>query len=111
ACQHVASVPILLQKSELSGDKFSRHKTIRPTSGDLHSLSRFSEVADEFIVRGRGPPHLYTNVASIARRIFDQQCKKTFATISAKSRHMHRSSATAISDRGTARPSSWVASG
>src|SRR5215470_13346826 len=26
------------------------------------------------------PPHLYTKVASIARRIFDQQCKKSFAT-------------------------------
>src|SRR5262249_20372677 len=28
------------------------------------------------------PPHLYTKVASTARRIFDHQCKKTFATIS-----------------------------
>jgi hypothetical protein len=29
------------------------------------------------------PPHLYTKVASTARRIFDHQCKKTLATISA----------------------------
>jgi hypothetical protein len=27
-----------------------------------------------------GPPHPYTKVASTARRIFDHQCKKTFAT-------------------------------
>src|SRR5262249_45093150 len=32
------------------------------------------------------PPHLYTNVASTARRIFGRLCKKTFATISANTR-------------------------
>src|SRR6516164_3063617 len=34
------------------------------------------------------PPHLYTEVASTAQRIFDQRCKKAFATISATSRHL-----------------------
>jgi hypothetical protein len=37
---------------------------------------------------GDGPPHLYTKVASTARRIFGHQCKKTFATKSATSRLM-----------------------
>src|SRR6476660_3788535 len=36
-------------------------------------------------------PHLYTKVASTARRILDHQCKKTFATISANCRLTHRS--------------------
>src|SRR5450759_4611237 len=33
------------------------------------------------------PSHIYSKIASRAQRIFDQQCKKTFATISANSRH------------------------
>src|SRR5450759_3194470 len=33
------------------------------------------------------PSHIYSKIASRAQRIFDQQCKKTFATISAKSGH------------------------
>src|SRR5205823_12566603 len=36
-----------------------------------------------------GPPNLYTKVASTARRIFDHQCKKTFATQSANTGLMH----------------------
>jgi len=28
-------------------------------------------------------PHIYTKIAPTAKRIFDHQCKKTFATISA----------------------------
>jgi hypothetical protein len=35
--------------------------------------------------RRGGPPHLYTEIASTAKRIFDCQCKKTFATKSAMS--------------------------
>jgi len=31
------------------------------------------------------PPHLYTKVACTAKRNFDRECKKTFATISARS--------------------------
>src|SRR5450759_4611044 len=37
------------------------------------------------------PSHIYSKIASRAQRIFDQQCKKTFATISANRRHSHRS--------------------
>jgi hypothetical protein len=33
------------------------------------------------------PSHIYSKIASRAQRIFDQQCKKTFATKSATSRH------------------------
>src|SRR5450759_3531551 len=32
------------------------------------------------------PSHIYSKIASRAQRIFDQQCKKTFATISVESR-------------------------
>src|SRR6266540_3619890 len=35
------------------------------------------------------PPHLYTKVASTARRIFDHQCKKTFATQSGTDAKYH----------------------
>jgi hypothetical protein len=36
-------------------------------------------------------PHIYTEVACTAKRNFDRECKKTFATKSARKRHMHRS--------------------
>src|ERR1700730_17767577 len=37
------------------------------------------------------PPHLYTKFACTAKRNFDHECKKTFATKSATSGLMHRS--------------------
>ncbi len=49
------------------------------------------------------PPDLYTKVASTARRIFDHQCKKTFATISASSGLLHRSKSSAHSTTSSAR--------
>jgi hypothetical protein len=45
--------------------------------------SRLTEVACEFNVRRWGPSHVYTKAAPAARRIFNHQCKTTFATQSA----------------------------
>src|SRR5262252_3609523 len=53
---------------------------------DSYSLRRVTEVACAFNVRRGGPPHSYTKTEPTTRRIFDHQCKTTFATISAISR-------------------------
>src|ERR1035437_4618502 len=50
-------------------------------SGLLPKSPVSSSLCDE------GPSHIYSKIASRAQRIFDQQCKKTFATQSATSRH------------------------
>ena len=47
---------------------------------DSYTLNRVAEIAGEFDARGHVPPHLYTEDAPTARRIFDPQGKKTFAT-------------------------------
>src|ERR1700731_740777 len=39
----------------------------------------------------RSPPHIYTKVACTAKRNFDHECKKTFATKSVRTGLMHRS--------------------
>ena len=58
---------------------FSRkHK--REAIADSYNLYRVTEVACEFNVRRWEPSHLYTKTAPVARRIFDHQCKTTFAT-------------------------------
>jgi hypothetical protein len=62
---------------------FSRkHK--REAIADSYNLYRVTEVACEFNVRRWEPSHLYTKTAPVARRIFDHQCKTTFATQSAR---------------------------
>ena len=61
---------------------FSRkHK--REAIADSYNLYRVTKVACEFNVRRWEPSHLYTKTAPVARRIFDHQCKTTFATQSA----------------------------
>jgi hypothetical protein len=50
-------------------------------SGLLQKSPVSSSLCDEV------PSHIYSKIASRAQRIFDQQCKKTFATISASNRH------------------------
>src|ERR1019366_1400325 len=60
-------------------------------SGLLPKSSVISSLCDEV------PSHIYSKIASRAQRIFDQQCKKTFATISAQSGHSrHRNILSAI---------------
>jgi hypothetical protein len=78
-------VPILLQKSEIEVGRIIRENTRQEAIADSYSLARLTEVASEFNERRRGPPHLYTKTAPIAFRIFEPQCKTTFATVSAKS--------------------------
>jgi hypothetical protein len=42
---------IVLQKPKIAPRSISRHKTNQPTTGDLCSLKRVTEVAREFVVR------------------------------------------------------------
>ena len=81
-----ASHPILLQKSKVADLRIFRENTKREAIADSYNLNRVTEVACEFNVRRRGPSHLYTNAAPVARRIFDHQCKTTFATKSPRKR-------------------------
>src|SRR6202158_1678848 len=79
--------PILLQKAKVASLRIFRENTKREAIADSYNLNRVTEVACEFNVRRRGPSHLYAKAAPVARRIFDHQCKTTFATVSAKRRH------------------------
>src|SRR6202035_2394363 len=81
-----ALLPIVLQKSKVAGLRFFRENMKRETIADSYNLNRVTEVACEFNVRRWGPSHLYTKTAPGARRIFDHQCKTTFATQSANRR-------------------------
>src|ERR1700724_3529421 len=62
--------------------QFSCCKKIRPPPADRCSPNHVTEAASEFT-----PPHIYTKVACTAKRNFDHECKKTFATKSANRRH------------------------
>jgi hypothetical protein len=66
-----ASPPIVLQKSKVAGPRIFRENTKREAIADSYNLNRVTDVACEFNVRRRGPSHLYTKTAPIARRIFD----------------------------------------
>ena len=74
----------MLQKSKVAGLRIFRENMKRQTIADSNNLNHVTEVACEFNVRRWDPSHLYTKTAPVARRIFDHQCKTTFATISAK---------------------------
>jgi hypothetical protein len=71
---------IVLQKSKVAGLRIFRENTKRETIADSYNVNRVIEVACEFNVRRRGPSHLYTKAAPLALRIFEHQCKTTFAT-------------------------------
>ena len=75
-----ASPPIVLQNSKVAGLRIFLENAKRETIADSYNLNRVSEVACEFTVRRCGPSHLYTKTAPVARRIFDHQCKTSFAT-------------------------------
>ena len=76
---------IVLQKSKVAGSRIFGENTKREAIADSHRRNRIVEVACEFNVRRRGPSHTYTKVAPTAFRIFDHQCKTTFATQSLRS--------------------------
>jgi len=81
-----ALAPIVLQNSKVAGLRIFLENAKRETIADSYNLNRVSEVAREFKVRRWGPSHLYTKTAPVARRIFDHQCKTTFATQSTRKR-------------------------
>src|ERR1700730_10734996 len=83
--QNGCSGPILLQKSKVADLRIFRENTKREAIADSYNLNRVTEVACEFKVRRRGPSHLYTKAAPVARRILDHQCKTTLATKSTQS--------------------------
>jgi hypothetical protein len=80
AQQSVAFGVIVLQKSKVAALRIFRENTKRESIADSYNLNRVTEVACEINVGRRGPSHLYTKAAPVARRIFDHQCKTTFAT-------------------------------
>src|ERR1700719_4641889 len=90
-CCAAAECPLLgrivLQNSKVAGLRIFLENAKRETIADSYNLNRVSEVACEFTVRRCGPSHLYTKTAPVARRIFDHQCKTSFATQSARKRH------------------------
>src|SRR6516165_11656377 len=57
------------------------------TTADSCALNRVTEIVSQFIVRRGGPPHLYTKIACTAKRNFNDECKRTFATRSARTGH------------------------
>jgi hypothetical protein len=73
---------ILLQNSKVATPRIFREKKRWETIADSYTLNRVAEIAGEFDARGHVPPHLYTEDAPTARRIFDHLCKTTFATVS-----------------------------
>ena len=75
-----AVAPIVLQKSKVAGSRIFGENTKREAIADSHRRNRTVEVACEYNVRRLGPSHTYTKVAHTAFRIFDHQCKTTFAT-------------------------------
>jgi hypothetical protein len=83
--RQVSGGPIVLQKSKVAGSRIFGENTKREAIADSHRRNRIVEVACEFNVRRRGPSHTYTKVAPTAFRIFDHQCKTTFATQSVDS--------------------------
>ena len=76
---------ILLQKSKVATPRIFREDKRWETIADSYTLNRVAEIAGEFDARGHVPPHLYTEDAPTARRIFDHLCKTTFATVSPES--------------------------
>jgi hypothetical protein len=75
--------PILLQKSKVAGLRIFAKNPKREAVADSYNLNRAAEVAYEFSAQRRGPSHIYRKSAPVALRIFEHQCKTTFATQSA----------------------------
>jgi hypothetical protein len=71
---------ILLQKSKVAGLRIFTKNPKREAIADSYNLNRATDVGDEFNVRRYGPSHIYTKSAPVALRIFEHQCKTTFAT-------------------------------
>jgi hypothetical protein len=72
----------VLQKSKVAAVQIFGENLKRKEVDDSHSLSRATEVAQEFGARRWGPSDHYTKDAPAALRIFDISGKTTFATLS-----------------------------
>jgi hypothetical protein len=84
-----------LEPDELARDLGSAFVApFRPAILNRHAAAFESPVS---LSSGDEVPHIYTKIAPTAKRIFDHQCKKTFATISAMSRLTHCSKKRAYS--------------
>jgi hypothetical protein len=69
----------------LPGANFSAVKNPTDHCRPMWPQSRYRGRQRVYLQAMRFPPHLYTKVACTAKRNFDHECKKTFATQSAKS--------------------------
>jgi hypothetical protein len=74
----------VLQKSKVAAPQIFRENKKRGTITDPYTLNRVAEATGEFDARGSVPSRLFTKGAPTARRIFDDLCKKTFATVSSE---------------------------
>jgi hypothetical protein len=97
--RHVRFVTILLKKSKVATPRIFREDKRWETIADSYTLNRVAEIAGEFDARGHVPPHLYTEDAPTARRIFDHLCKTTFATVSGRKRTLGPRVKTVVNDR------------
>jgi hypothetical protein len=75
----------VLQKSKVEELRIFHENTSREAIADSYILYPVTEFAYEFDAKPCDPSHLYTKAAPVARRIFEHQCKTTFATQSAQS--------------------------
>jgi hypothetical protein len=76
----VALRVIVLQKSKVARPRIFAKNPNREAIADSYNFNGVTEVAYEFNVRRCNPSHLYMKSASVAFRIFQHQCKTTFAT-------------------------------
>jgi hypothetical protein len=70
----------MLQKSKVASVRIFGETLKHEAIDDSDNLSRATEVASEFSVRGWGPSNSYTKNAPAALRIFDTFSKMAFAT-------------------------------
>ena len=86
----------------LKQDQATRHV-------DRYSLNQRYRGRQRVYLQAMRSPHLYTKVACTAKRNFDHECKKTFATKSARSGLMQCSKVwVAVGMRVTSRPPAQI---
>src|SRR5882757_5452192 len=83
----VRKVPILLQKSKIVGPGESRKSRFLDAPAAARLSGANTKVGGRFGMKGCGPSCRHTRNASAVFKIFVLHPKKTFATISANSRH------------------------
>src|SRR6266404_2947153 len=89
--RHVRKVPILLQKSKIGRPRKSREGRFLDAAAAARFSGANTKAGARFCMKRCGPSRRRARSASAVFKIFVLQPKKTFATISATSRLMHRS--------------------